>query len=111
MRQVEVFRNGIPAGILTETDSGEYIFRYADSWFSDRSKPAISLTLPKTAKEYRSETLFPFFYNMLSEGANRKLQSRLLKIDENDHFGLLAATAEYDTVGAITVKPLKHVSS
>jgi serine/threonine-protein kinase HipA len=33
-------------------------------------------------------------------------QSRLLRIDEKDHFGILLATAQYDTVGAITVKPV-----
>jgi HipA-like protein len=43
---------------------------------------------------------------MLSEGVNRKLQCRLLKIDEDDNFGLLMATAQYDTIGAITVKTL-----
>jgi len=37
---------------------------------------------------------------------NRDLQCRLLKIDKNDHFGLLMATAQYNTIGAITVKPL-----
>ena len=41
---------------------------------------------------------------MLSEGVNRKLQSRQLKIDENDYFGLLVATAQFDTIGAISVK-------
>ena len=30
-----------------------------------------------------------------------------LKIDEQDHFGLLLATAAYDTIGAVTVKPEK----
>jgi serine/threonine-protein kinase HipA len=43
---------------------------------------------------------------MLSEGANRKLQSRQLKIDEKDYFGLLMETARYDTIGAITLKPV-----
>jgi serine/threonine-protein kinase HipA len=43
---------------------------------------------------------------MLSEGVNRKLQSIQLKIDEEDNFGLLMATAQYDTIGAITVKPI-----
>jgi HipA-like protein len=43
---------------------------------------------------------------MLSEGVNRKLQCLLLKIDENDNFGLLAKTSQFDTVGAITVKPI-----
>jgi HipA-like protein len=43
---------------------------------------------------------------MLSEGVNRKLQSVQLRIDEDDDFGLLAATTQYDTIGAITVKPI-----
>lgn len=43
---------------------------------------------------------------MLSEGVNRKLQSRVLRIDEGDDIGLLAATARYDTIGAVTVKPI-----
>jgi serine/threonine-protein kinase HipA len=43
---------------------------------------------------------------MLSEGVNRDLQSVLLKIDEEDHFGLLAATAQVDSIGAVTVKPI-----
>ena len=68
--------------------------------------PAISLTLPKTEEKFKSNLLFPFFFNMLSEGVNRKLQSLYLRIDENDHFGLLAATAQTDTIGAITVKPI-----
>lgn len=37
--------------------------------------------------------LVPYFFNMLSEGANRQLQSTLLHIDENDDFGILLATA------------------
>jgi serine/threonine-protein kinase HipA len=43
---------------------------------------------------------------MLSEGVNRKLQSKHLKIDVEDNFGLLAATAQCDTIGVITVKPI-----
>ena len=43
---------------------------------------------------------------MLSEGVNRKLQCTQLRIDEEDNFGLLLATAQFDTIGAITVKPM-----
>ncbi|MBU3713905.1 MAG: phosphatidylinositol kinase [Ferruginibacter sp.] len=106
MRSLEIYRNGILAGVLIEENRKHYIFKYDDKYFIDKSKPSISLTLPKTQKEYSSEFLFPFFFNMLSEGVNRKLQSIQLKIDEEDDFGLLAATAQYDTIGAITVKPI-----
>jgi serine/threonine-protein kinase HipA len=106
MRKVEVYRNGKLAGILIEENRTKYLFRYEDAYFADSGQPSISLTLPKTQQEYASEYLFPFFFNMLSEGVNRKLQSTQLKIDENDHFGLLIATAQYDTIGTITVKAI-----
>ena len=106
MRTLEIYRNGIFAGLLIEENRKHYIFRYVEKYFIDDNKPAISLTLPKTQIEYNSEFLFPLFFNMLSEGVNRKLQSKQLKIDEEDNFGILAATAQYDTIGAITVKPI-----
>jgi serine/threonine-protein kinase HipA len=106
MRTMEVYHNGILAGILAEENRKSFVFRYDDAYYNDPHKPAISLTLSKTQREYHSDYLFPFFFNMLSEGVNRKLQSTLLKIDEEDHFGLLMATARYDTPGAITVKPV-----
>ena len=106
MRTLEIYRNGILAGLLIEENRKKYIFRYNETYFIDDNNPAISLTLPKTQREYNSEFLFPFFFNMLSEGVNRKLQSLQLKIDEGDNFGILAATAQYDTIGAITVNPI-----
>lgn len=106
MRALEIYRNGILAGTLTEENRQLYVFRYDDTYFNDTSKPGISLTLPKTQKEYSSQFLFPYFFNMLSEGVNRKLQSTQLRLDEDDDFGLLASTAQYDTIGAITVKPI-----
>jgi serine/threonine-protein kinase HipA len=106
MRQVEVYHNGVLAGILTEDGPKHFVFRYNDAYFADSSKPGISLTLPKTQKEYSDEFLFPFFFNMLSEGVNKKLQCTLLRVDEEDNFGLLMATAQNDTIGAVTVKPL-----
>lgn len=104
MRSLEIYRNGTLAGILTEENRKSYVFRYDNNYLIDTSKPAISLTLPKVEQEYKSKFLFPFFFNMLSEGVNKKLQCFQLKIDEEDSFDLLAATAQYDTIGAITVK-------
>lgn len=106
MRQAQVFSNGVLAGVLTETDSGKYIFCYDDSFLIDERQTAISLSLPKSQREFSSETLFPFFFNMLSEGTNKAIQCQTLKIDENDTFGLLLATAHTDTIGAITVKKI-----
>ncbi|MBN4049732.1 HipA N-terminal domain-containing protein [Bacteroidales bacterium AH-315-N07] len=107
MQKVNVYRNGGLAGILIQHSRNSYEFRYDGAWFVNKGLPAISLTLPKSQQVYKSEHLFPFFYNMLSEGVNKKLQCRQLKIDENDHFGLLRATATHDTTGAVTIGPVK----
>lgn len=106
MRQAEIYSNTEFVGILSEIDNGRYSFRYDDKYFQDSTKLSISLSLPKTTQEYESNTLFPFFFNMLSEGANKAVQCRTLKIDEDDYFGLLLATAHTDTIGAITVRKI-----
>jgi len=106
MRRAEVYRNNILAGILSEADSGSFTFIYDSGYYNDNLKPGISLTMPKTQLTYTSEHLFPYFYNMISEGTNRVVQSKQLRIDEKDFFGLLLATAQYDTIGAITVKQI-----
>ncbi|NOR45482.1 MAG: phosphatidylinositol kinase [Candidatus Delongbacteria bacterium] len=105
MRKAKVYRNKELLGYLVEEDRENYVFKYDDTWLMDKNKPSVSLTLPKSHKEYRSKYLFPFFFNMLSEGANKDLQIKQLRIDPNDDFGLLLATAQYDTLGAITIKP------
>lgn len=107
MRQAEIYSNGVLAGVLTETDEGTYRFRYDDAFLADDKQTPISLSFPKSGREFVSDTLFPFFYNMLAEGANKAHQCRTLKIDEEDAFGLLLATAHTDTIGAITVKKIQ----
>lgn len=102
MRQGKVYVKGLFAGILKE-DSEGFTFVYEDSYMSNKSHGPVSLTLPKTIKTHKSKFLFPFFFNLLPEGANRKVLLRTLKIDEDDHFGLLLATASNDTIGAVTI--------
>ena len=40
---------------------------------------------------------------MLPEGTNKQIVCFNLRIDENDSFGILLATAENDTIGAVRV--------
>ncbi len=107
MRAAKVFYKGEEAGLLTQQDDGKFTFRYADLWLNDTGKASISLTLPKTQQEYNSDFLFPFFFNMLPEGSNKQVVCKSMKIDENDFFGLLLTTAQYDTIGAITVTKIE----
>ena len=102
MRECKVYVHDAEAGLLQETDDREYVFTYHDDYQGD----PVCLAMPVRQKVYRSDHLFPYFFNMLSEGANRQVQSTLLHIDEKDDFGIMLATAQYDTIGAVTVKPL-----
>lgn len=109
MRAARIYFKGQEAGILTQQDDGTFTFRYNTSWVEDSSKPAISLTLPKTVSTYHSRYLFPFFYNMLPEGTNKQVVSQLNRIDKSDHFGLLLTIAQTDTIGAVTVSKIEAI--
>lgn len=104
MRQADVFYKGEIAGRLTQHNDGSFSFAYQQAWVTNPNRPSISLTLPKSVSEHHSLTLFPSFINMLPEGFNKHLICQSLKIDEDDYFGLLLNVAEYDTIGAVTVK-------
>ena len=66
-RKGKVYIQGIPAGIITETDEG-YAFKYDEDYLLRGSVPAASLTLPLREEEYRSNVLFPFFDGLIPEG-------------------------------------------
>jgi len=101
-RSAVVSYNGRPAGLLAKKGN-QYVFEYFREYLNaDKSRP-VSITLPLREAPYERETLFPAFINMLSEGANKRMQCRMLKIDENDYFSLLLATAKDDSIGPITI--------
>jgi HipA-like protein len=104
MRAAQVLYNGQLAGVLSKS-SGVYRFEYDKNYLTTAKQP-VSLTLPLRKEPYESQVLFPAFVNRLSEGANKAMQSRLLKIDENDYFSLLLATAGNDTIGPLTIKEI-----
>lgn len=103
MRRAQIFYNGRLAGVLSK-EEGAYRFIYDESYLVAAGSRPVSLTLPLREAPYESRVLFPAFVNMLSEGDNKAMQTRLLKIDENDYFGLLLATAGGDRIGPLTIK-------
>ena len=104
MRQLDVYVNQRKAGVLIEQRPGE-VFRFNyDGAYLASDNPSISVTLSKRQESYESPTLFPFFMNMLPEGANRKVICRTSKVDENDFFGLLATMAGKDFIGGVHIE-------
>ena len=108
MAKAGVYNNGVLAGFLEKKAPDDYRFTYADSYLANPTLPAISLTLPRATVKHKSRVLFSFFTGLLSEGINKDIQCRLLRIDEEDDFTRLLKTAGEDTIGAITIKEIKE---
>ncbi|MCH8496178.1 MAG: HipA N-terminal domain-containing protein [Balneolales bacterium] len=105
MRQGNVFYKDILAGILTETDDGDYVFRYDDQYIKDHPNEFITFTMPVSAKTYSDNRLFPFFEGLIPEGWLLDIASKNWKINQNDRMGLLLACCQ-NCIGAVSVVPL-----
>ena len=101
MKQAEIYRKGILAGILTE-DGGEYRFCYEGSYLHREDACPISLTLPLQADAFVSPVLFPFFDGLIPEGWLLDIATHNWKINPNDRMGLLLACCK-DCIGAISI--------
>ena len=102
-RKVAVYHNERQAGLLIQHGQKSYSFQY-DTQYIATGLP-IAFRLPLQKESFHSETLFPFFENLASEGWLLHLQSTQQKIDERDTFSLLIANGE-DLVGAISLKEI-----
>ncbi|MBP3256670.1 MAG: HipA N-terminal domain-containing protein [Bacteroidales bacterium] len=108
MRQLAVYQNHFLAGILTERNPGRgYVFEYDRNYLASGGNP-ISVTLPLRSEPFEADALFPFFENMIPEGANRRLFCRSRRIDENDYFGILSALAGKDVIGSVSLRQVEE---
>ena len=103
MRKVSVFFNKTLAGRLVEESPKSYLFEYDESYLANPDNPPIAYEFPKTRTAFRARNLFPFFANLLPEGKNKDVFCKTRKVDANDIFGLLVATAGADTIGAVSI--------
>ena len=106
MQKGKVYRNGTAIGTLMLDDEGQYTFAYSYGYLQSVNALAISVNFPLQEETFISDELFPFFFNMLSEGSTKKLQCRTLRIDEDDHFTRLLKTTGSNTIGSITIKEM-----
>jgi serine/threonine-protein kinase HipA len=106
MRQGKVYYNEYFAGMITETDEGEYIFQYDAGYIMDHPQDFITFTMPVTGKRYTSKSLFPFFEGLIPEGWLLNIASESWRINKNDRMGLLLACCQ-DCIGAVSVVPVQ----
>lgn len=105
MRQGLVKYNDVPAGVLTEEDSGGYLFVYDEKYVQNHPNQFITFQMPVTSIPYRSKILFPFFDGLIPEGWLLSIAAESWKINKSDRMGLLLACCQ-NAIGAVSVHPI-----
>ena len=83
MRQALVKYDDVEAGLLTETDQGEYTFKYFNSYCEQFPDQFITFNMPVTQQIYRSNRLFPFFDGLIPEGWLLNIATESWRINKN----------------------------
>jgi serine/threonine-protein kinase HipA len=104
MRRAEIYYKDWLAGILTETDGGEYTFQYDKAYVTEHPRQFITFSMPVDTAIYTDKRLFPFFEGLIPEGWLLEIASKSWKINTNDRMGLLMACCS-NCIGAVSVKP------
>lgn len=105
MRKGKVYYKDQFAGVITETNDGEYEFQYDDQYLTEHPNDFITFTMPVTNKLYKEKRLFPIFEGLIPEGWLLDIASENWKINKNDRMGLLLACCQ-NCIGAVSVKPI-----
>ncbi|PRX44397.1 HipA N-terminal domain-containing protein [Salegentibacter salegens] len=105
MRQAKINYQEVLAGILTETDDGEYQFQYEIDYANKYPDQFITFTMPVRKETYVEKRLFPFFEGLIPEGWLLDIASKNWKINRNDRMGLLLACCK-NCIGAVSVHPI-----
>ena len=107
MRQAEIYRKEILAGVLTE-DGGEYRFCYDETYLAQEDAQPVSLTLPLQNEAFVSPVLFPFFDGLIPEGWLLDVALRNTDISILDRMSLLLLCCK-ECIGSISVIYRPHV--
>lgn len=105
MRKADIFYQEILAGVLTETDEGEYTFEYDAEYIVNYPNQFINFSMPVEKVIYQENRLFPFFEGLIPEGWLLDIASKNWKINTNDRMGLLLACCQ-NCIGAVSVRSI-----
>ena len=109
MRRGAVYLQDRLAGIIEETNGGDYLFQYDATYLASSSPDPVSLTLPLQKEPFHSNALFPFFDGLIPEGWLLDLSMQNWKLKANDRMGLLLATCE-DCIGNVSIRNISDDS-
>lgn len=105
MRKGKVLYKNYFAGIITETDDGEYVFQYDEKYVKEHPNEFVTFSMPVRNEPYHESRLFPFFDGLIPEGWLLEIASTSWKINQNDRMGLLLACCQ-NCIGAVSVIPI-----
>lgn len=106
MRQAKILYDKKFCGMLTETNDGEYIFKYDPDYVMQFPDNFITFTIPVRETQYKEKRLFPFFEGLIPEGWLLDIATNNWKINRNDRMGLLLACCQ-NCIGAVSVQPIE----
>jgi serine/threonine-protein kinase HipA len=89
VRRINIYKNGILAGILEEKEN-KYTFDYNAGYTGDN----ISFTMPLEQKTFTFEYFPAFFGNLLPEGLMLEGITKLNGINKNDFLSILSLTGK-----------------
>ena len=101
MRQADIYRKGVFAGVLTE-DGGEYRFCYDEAYLMRVDAQPVSLTFPLQSESFVSPVLFPFFDGLIPEGWLLDVALRNTDISVLDRMSLLLLCCK-ECIGSVSV--------
>lgn len=105
MRQAKVFYQDYLAGTLTETNEGEYVFKYDNNYVQEHPQDFLTFSMPVRTEPFIENRLFPFFEGLIPEGWLLDIASKNWKLNRNDRMGLLLACCK-NCIGAVSVEPI-----
>jgi serine/threonine-protein kinase HipA len=103
MRKAAIYYKDLLAGLLIETDEGDYIFQYEEAYVKDYPRQFITFSMPVRTEIYKDRRLFPFFEGLIPEGWLLDIASKSWKINQNDQMGLLLVCCQ-NCIGAVSVQ-------
>ena|ERR1700744_1865088 len=107
MRKAAIYYKDLLAGLLTETDEGDYIFQYDEGYVKSYPRQFITFTMPVMMETFKDRRLFSFFEGLIPEGWLLDIAAKSWKINQNDRMGLLLACCR-NCIGAVSVQPIEE---
>ncbi|AUC77000.1 HipA N-terminal domain-containing protein [Olleya sp. Bg11-27] len=107
MRQAKIYYDNLFCGLLTETNDGDFTFKYDAEYVKKHSEQFITFTMPVRKEVFKDQRLFAFFEGLIPEGWLLDIASKNWKINRNDRMGLLLACCR-NCIGAVSVESVKE---